>query len=132
MGNDTETVQKFTSVTDICAKLNISRPTFYRRMSALGWNKNKRSFTLHELDRLREPLQSKSDTDSNSTVNDSPDTLSKDIIKDYQKQISELHKLLDQQQQLTLDLQGKLEDKNQQLIELKEQPKKGFWARLFG
>ncbi|MCT3053804.1 DUF536 domain-containing protein [Leuconostoc suionicum] len=48
------------------------------------------------------------------------------------KQISELHNLLDQQQKLTLDLQSRLDNKNQELLDLKETPKKGFWRRLFG
>ncbi|MFL2075119.1 DUF536 domain-containing protein [Leuconostoc mesenteroides] len=48
------------------------------------------------------------------------------------KQISELHNLLDQQQKLTLDLQSRLDNKNQELLDLKETPKEGFWRRLFG
>lgn len=34
--------------------------------------------------------------------------------------------MLDQQQKLTLDLQSRLDNKNQELLDLKETPKKAF------
>ena len=57
MSNENDTLQTFTSVTEISNYLGISRPTYYRRLSALGFAKSKKKFTKIELKKLRSPLQ---------------------------------------------------------------------------
>ncbi len=132
MSNENDTLQTFTSVTEISNYLGISRPTYYRRLSALGFDKTKKKFTKIELKKLKSPLQRNVTHNDDKSVTSVKFEFEKDIIINYQKQILELHNLLDQQQKLTLDLQSRLDNKNQELLDLKETPKKGFWRRLFG
>ncbi|TPF00608.1 NUMOD1 domain-containing DNA-binding protein [Leuconostoc mesenteroides] len=132
MGNENDTLHTFTSVTEISNYLGISRPTYYRRLSALGFDKAKKTFSKRELKKLQSPLQRNVTNDNKKSVTNVNFEFQNQIITDYQKQISELHNLLDQQQKLTLDLQSRLDNKNQELLDLKETPKKGFWRRLFG
>lgn len=112
-------IHKFTSITEICKDLNITRPTYYRRVEALGWNKDKREFTEEEYKELHKTLYVNNGKKSKNTKNDTKNTeITTNIISDYQKQISELHNLLDQQQRLSLDLQNKLNDKEKKLEQL--------------
>ncbi|MDC2815434.1 hypothetical protein PO181_00245 [Leuconostoc suionicum] len=113
------TIHKFTSITEICKDLNITRPTYYRRVEALGWNKDKREFTEKEYKELHKTLYVNNGKNSKNTKNDTKNTeVTTSIIANYQKQISELHNLMDQQQRLSLDLQNKLNDKEKKLEQL--------------
>lgn len=112
-------IHKFTSITEICKDLNITRPTYYRRVEALGWNKDKREFTEEEYKELHKTLYVNNGKKSKNTKNDTKNTeVTTNIITNYQKQISELHNLMDQQQRLSLDLQNKLNDKEKRLEQL--------------
>jgi ATP-dependent Lon protease len=140
---------KFRTTTDLINFLGIGRPTFYRRAKKLGIETNKQSYSDEEIKLLSQRSTVKQDfksikqeeinnnysvaiiteqiRNSNRIIEQQAKQLD---IKD--KQISELHNLLDQQQKLTLVLQSRLDNKNQELLDLKETPKKGFWRRLFG
>lgn len=121
---------KFKNLSDILKYLDISKATFYRRAKAWNISPSTRLFTQEQLNNLKSMPENNDNSDTNRD-SESIKTLSEQL-KNKDEQIKELHKLLDQQQSLTLDLQNKLADKNQELIELKEQPKRGFWSRLFG
>ncbi|MDM7642582.1 DUF536 domain-containing protein [Leuconostoc citreum] len=140
---------KFRTTTDLINFLGIGRPTFYRRAKKLGIETNKQSYSDEEIKLLSQRFTVKQDfksikqeeinnnysvaiiteqiRNSNRIIEQQAKQLD---IKD--KQISELHNLLDQQQKLTPVLQSRLDNKNQELLDLKETPKKGFWRRLFG
>lgn len=140
-------LKQFHSATELINYLNISRPTFYRRAKALGISTTKGEYTQEELDKLLKPLSNagnkalhnSSDTDNtvkllqeqlataNKTIEHQQEQLNK---KD--EQIKKANQLADQAQRLQSDLQNKLESTSQQLLELKEQPKRGFWSRMFG
>lgn len=110
--SEENTIHKFTSITEICKDLNITRPTYYRRVEALGWDKDKREFTEEEYKELHKTLYVNNGKNSKNAKNDTKNTeITTSIIANYQKQISELHNLMDQQQRLSLDLQNKLNDK---------------------
>ncbi|MQR27504.1 DUF536 domain-containing protein [Leuconostoc mesenteroides] len=140
---------KFRTTTDLINFLGIGRPTFYRRAKKLGIETNKQSYSDEEIKLLSQRSTVKKDFKSikqeeissnysvaiiTEQIRNSNRIIEQQVkqldIKD--KQISELHNLLDQQQKLTLDLQSRLDNKNQELLDLKETPKKGFWRRLFG
>lgn len=114
--SEENTIHKFTSITEICKDLNITRPTYYRRVEALGWDKDKREFTEEEYKELHKTLYV---NNGKNKKNDTKNTeVTTNIIANYQKQISELHNLMDQQQRLSLDLQNKLNDKEKRLEQL--------------
>ncbi|WP_273705800.1 hypothetical protein [Leuconostoc mesenteroides] len=117
--SEENTIHKFTSITEICKDLNITRPTYYRRVEALGWDKDKREFTEEEYKELHKTLYVNNGKNSKNAKNDTKNTeITTSIIANYQKQISELHNLMDQQQRLSLDLQNKLNDKEKKLEQL--------------
>lgn len=117
--SDNNAIHKFTSITEICSALNITRPTYYRRVEALGWNKDKREFTEEEYKELHKTLYVNNGKKKKGAKNDTKNTeITTNIIVDYQKQISELHSLLDQQQKLALDLQNKLNDRDKKVEKL--------------
>lgn len=86
------------------------------------------------------------DNNHSDAVSESVKTLSEQL-KTKDEQIKQLHKLLDQQQTLSLDLQHKIDVKEQQYLEvsdtsefvseidnlkneLQKEKSKGFWAKI--
>ena len=117
--SEDNTIHKFTSITEICNALNITRPTFYRRVEALGWSKDKREFTDSEYKELQKTLYFNNGKNSKRDKDNTKNTeVTTNIIQDYQQQIAGLHNLLDQQQKLSLDLQQKLNARDERLEQL--------------
>lgn len=117
--SEDNTIHKFTSITEICNALNITRPTFYRRVEALGWSKDKREFTDSEYKELQKTLYFNNGKNSKRDKDNTKNTeVTTNIIQDYQQQIARLHNLLDQQQKLSLDLQQKLNARDERLEQL--------------
>lgn len=117
--SEDNTIHKFTSITEICNALNITRPTFYRRVQALGWSKDKREFTDSEYKELQKTLYFNNGKNSKRDKDNTKNTeVTTNIIQDYQQQIARLHNLLDQQQKLSLDLQQKLNARDERLEQL--------------
>lgn len=136
----------FNSATELIKYLDIGRPTFYRRAKSLGISTTKGDYTQEELDSLLKPLSNASNsTVKNEKITDETVQLLKEQLETANKTIEhqqeQLHKkdeqiekanqIADQAQRLQSDLQNKLDSKEQQLLETKQEAKKGFWARLF-
>lgn len=120
--SEDNTIHKFTSITEICNALNITRPTFYRRVEVLGWSKDKREFTDSEYKELQKTLYFNNGKNSKRDKDNTKNTeVTTNIIQDYQQQIARLHNLLDQQQKLSLDLQQKLNARDERLESTQQQ-----------
>lgn len=152
-----QNIIRFDNAQELMDYISVSRATLYRRMNAYNMKSNKRSFTVDELESLKEQpdrkvKQSESEINTNMIQNalianknilnylkQSYDTQiqqkDKDLsykqleidkqskqIETSDKQISELHTLLDQQQKLSAQLKLQLEEVNES--------KKGFWAKI--
>ena len=101
-----QNIIRFDNAQELMDYIGVSRATLYRRMNAYNMKSSKRSFTQDELDSLKEQ----------------PERQAKQI-ETSDKQISELHTLLDQQQKLSAQLKLQLEEVSES--------KKGFWNRIF-
>lgn len=136
---------EFKTLTSILKKLDISKATYYRRAKAWNINPSQREFTQEELKNL-ESMPENVDNNHSDSVSESFKTFSEQL-KTKDEQIKQLHKLLDQQQTLSLDLQHKIDVKEQQYLEvsdtsdfvseidnlkkeLQKEKSKSFWAKL--
>ena len=128
---------KFDSIIAISDKLEISRQALYRKASRLNIDLSKKSFTDKEWKLLvstkRKPKVS---TSSNHVDTFTAQQLAEkdDLINYLKSQIKEKDKQIDHAQQLQLIAEQRLTETNKTLIAYQEkenQPKKGFWKRLF-
>lgn len=128
---------KFDSIIAISDKLEISRQALYRKASRLNIDLSKKSFTDKEWKLLvstkRKPRVS---TSSNYVDTFTAQQLAEkdDLINYLKSQIKEKDKQIDHAQQLQLIAEQRLTETNKTLIAYQEkenQPKKGFWKRLF-
>ncbi|GMA70080.1 hypothetical protein GCM10025879_13260 [Leuconostoc litchii] len=138
---------EFQTLASILKKLDISKATYYRRAKAWNINPSQREFTPEELKNL-DSMPESSDNDHSDVASESIKTLSEQL-KTKDEQIKQLHKLLDQQQTLSLDLQHKIDVKEQQYLEvsdtsdfvseiddlkeaLQKEKSKGIFKKIFG
>ena len=128
---------EFDSIIAIADELEISRQALNRKAKRLNIDLSKKSFTDKEWKLLaltkRKP---KTSTSSNYVDTFTAQQIAeKDDWMNYLKtQIKEKDKQIDHAQQLQLIAEQRLTETNKTLIEYQEkenQPKKGFWQRLF-
>ncbi|MGB2513195.1 replication initiation protein [Leuconostoc suionicum] len=128
---------EFDSIIAIADELEISRQALNRKAKRLNIDLSKKSFTDKEWKLLvstkRKP---KTSTSSNyvDTFTAQQITEKDDLINYLKSQIKEKDKQIDHAQQLQLIAEQRLTETNKTLIEYQEkenQPKKGFWQRLF-
>lgn len=128
---------EFDSIIAIADELEISRQALNRKAKRLNIDLSKKSFTDKEWKLLaltkRKP---KTSTSSNYVDTFTAQQIAeKDHLINYLKsQIKEKDKQIDHAQQLQLIAEQRLTETNKTLIEYQEkenQPKKGFWHRLF-
>lgn len=148
------TEHKFNSISELAEHLKISRTTLYRRANLSDINLtgvysdeqlellSSVQPTVQQLNSLTEQTGQLSEQTEQqikflnkeiSAKNKQIKFLS-DQLKEKDLQISLLNKNLDQAQQLQLIAEQRLTETNKTLIEYQEkenQPKKGFWHRLF-
>lgn len=139
------------TIIELTKLLNVSKPTVYSRAKALKIDLSG-SYTDDEIERLKQSRRAK-----NSKVNKRKVKLSKDAnfthnfteknslekalrdqikqlnaqLKVKDAQIKDANQLADQAQKLQADLQAKLNNSNQRLIELESKASRGFWYNLF-
>lgn len=128
---------EFDSIIAIADELEISRQALNRKAKRLNIDLSKKSFTDKEWKLLvstkRKP---KTSTSSNYVDTFTAQQLAEkdDLINYLKSQIKEKDKQIDHAQQLQLIAEQRLTETNKTLIEYQEkenQPKKGFWHRLF-
>lgn len=128
---------EFDSIIAIADELEISRQALNRRAKRLNIDLSKKSFTDKEWKILASTKRKpKASTSSNYVDTFTAQQLAeKDDLIDYLKsQIKEKDKQIDHAQQLQLIAEQRLTETNKTLIAYQEQenqPKKGFWQRLF-
>lgn len=146
--------QQFNSISELAKYLKISRTTLYRRANYSDidltgiYSKEQLELlssvqpTVQQLNTQTEQIEhsteqveqkikflNKEISEKNNHIN-----LISDQLKEKDLQISLLNKHLDQSQQLQLIAEQRLTETKNVLIEYQEQenqPKKGFWSRLF-
>lgn len=130
-------IHEFDSIIAIADELEISRQALNRKAKRLNIDLSKKSFTDKEWKLLvstkRKP---KTSTSSNYVDTFTAQQLAEkdDLINYLKSQIKEKDKQIDHAQQLQLIAEQRLTETNKTLIEYQEkenQPKKGFWHRLF-
>lgn len=130
-------IHEFDSIIAIADELEISRQALNRKAKRLNIDLSKKSFTDKEWKLLaltkRKP---KTSTSSNYVDTFTAQQLAEkdDLINYLKSQIKEKDKQIDHAQQLQLIAEQRLTETNKTLIEYQEkenQPKKGFWQRLF-
>ncbi|MBU7451632.1 MULTISPECIES: replication initiation protein [Leuconostoc] len=128
---------EFDSIIAIADELEISRQALNRKAKRLNIDLSKKSFTDKEWKLLaltkRKP---KTSTSSNYVDTFTAQQIAEkdDLINYLKSQIKEKDKQIDHAQQLQLIAEQRLTETNKTLIEYQEkenQPKKGFWQRLF-
>lgn len=128
---------EFDSIIAIADELEISRQALNRKAKRLNIDLSKKSFTDKEWKLLaltkRKP---KTSTSSNYVDTFTAQQIAEkdDLINYLKSQIKEKDKQIDHAQQLQLIAEQRLTETNKTLIEYQEkenQPKKGFWHRLF-
>ena len=128
---------EFDSIIAIADELEISRQALNRKAKRLNIDLSKKSFTDKEWQLLvstkRKP---KTSTSSNYVDTFTAQQIAEkdDLINYLKSQIKEKDKQIDHAQQLQLIAEQRLTETNKTLIEYQEkenQPKKGFWQRLF-
>ena len=128
---------EFDSIIAIADELEISRQALNRKAKRLNIDLSKKSFTDKEWKLLaltkRKP---KTSTSSNYVDTFTAQQLAEkdDLINYLKSQIKEKDKQIDHAQQLQLIAEQRLTETNKTLIAYQEkenQPKKGFWQRLF-
>ena len=128
---------EFDSIIAIADELEISRQALNRKTKRLNIDLSKKSFTEKEWKLLaltkRKP---KTSTSSNYVDTFTAQQLAEkdDLINYLKSQIKEKDKQIDHAQQLQLIAEQRLTETNKTLITYQEkenQPKKGFWQRLF-
>lgn len=130
-------IHEFDSIIAIADELEISRQALNRKAKRLNIDLSKKSFTDKEWKLLvstkRKP---KTSTSSNYVDTFTAQQIAEkdDLINYLKSQIKEKDKQIDHAQQLQLIAEQRLTETNKTLIEYQEkenQPKKGFWQRLF-
>lgn len=128
---------EFDTIIAIADELEISRQALNRKAKRLNIDLSKKSFTDKEWQLLvstkRKP---KTSTSSNYVDTFTTQQLAEkdDLINYLKSQIKEKDKQIDHAQQLQLIAEQRLTETNKTLIAYQEkenQPKKGFWQRLF-
>lgn len=148
------TEHKFNSISELAEHLKISRTTLYRRanLSDINLTGVYSDEQLEILSSVQPTVQQlNSSTEQTGQLSEQTEQqikfLNKEIsakdkqikflsdqLKEKDLQISLLNKNLDQAQQLQLIAEQRLTETNKTLIEYQEkenQPKQGFWQRLF-
>ena len=128
---------EFDSIIAIADELEISRQALNRKAKRLNIDLSKKSFTDKEWKLLASTKRKpKTSTSSNYVDTFTAQQLAEkdDLINYLKSQIKEKDKQIDHAQQLQLIAEQRLTETNKTLIEYQEkenQPKKGFWHRLF-
>lgn len=129
---------EFDTIIAIADKLEISRQALNRKAKRLDIDLSKKSFTDKEWKLLSSTKRKlKTSTSSNYVdVFTAQQLAEKDDLINYLKsQIKEKDKQIDHAQQLQLIAEQRLTETNKTLIAYQEKennPRKGFWSRLFG
>ena len=128
---------EFDSIIAIADELEISRQALNRKAKRLNIDLSKKSFTDTEWKLLTSTKRKpKVSTSSNYVDTFTAQQIAEkdDLINYLKSQIKEKDKQIDHAQQLQLIAEQRLTETNKTLIEYQEkenQPKKGFWQRLF-
>lgn len=128
---------EFDSIIAIADELEISRQALNRKAKRLNIDLSKKSFTNKEWKLLASTKRKpKTSTSSNYVDTFTAQQIAEkdDLINYLKSQIEEKDKQIDHAQQLQLIAEQRLTETNKTLIEYQEkenQPKKGFWQRLF-
>lgn len=128
---------EFDSIIAIADELEISRQALNRKAKRLNIDLSKKSFTDKEWKLLAlTKRKAKTSTSSNYVDTFTAQQLAEkdDLINYLKSQIKEKDKQIDHAQQLQLIAEQRLTETNKTLITYQEkenQPKKGFWQRLF-
>lgn len=128
---------EFNSIIAIADELEISRQALNRKAKRLNIDLSKKSFTDKEWELLASTKRKqKTSTSSNYVDTFTAQQLAEkdDLINYLKSQIKEKDKQIDHAQQLQLIAEQRLTETNKTLIAYQEkenQPKKGFWQRLF-
>lgn len=128
---------EFDSIIAIADELEISRQALNRKAKRLNIDLSKKSFTDKEWKLLASTKRKpKTSTSSNYVDTFTAQQIAEkdDLINYLKSQIKEKDKQIDHAQQLQLIAEQRLTETNKTLIEYQEkenQPKKGFWHRLF-
>ncbi|KAA8375460.1 MULTISPECIES: replication initiation protein [Leuconostoc] len=128
---------EFDSIIAIADELEISRQALNRKAKRLNIDLSKKSFTDKEWKLLASTKRKpKTSTSSNYVDTFTAQQIAEkdDLINYLKSQIKEKDKQIDHAQQLQLIAEQRLTETNKTLIEYQEkenQPKKGFWQRLF-
>ena len=128
---------EFDSIIAIADELEISRQALNRKAKRLNIDLSKKSFNDKEWKLLASTKRKpKTSTSSNYVDTFTAQQLAEkdDLINYLKSQIKEKDKQIDHAQQLQLIAEQRLTETNKTLITYQEkenQPKKGFWQRLF-
>ncbi|WP_188354178.1 replication initiation protein [Leuconostoc falkenbergense] len=128
---------EFDSIIAIADELEISRQALNRKAKRLNIDLSKKSFTDKEWKLLASTKRKpKVSTSSNYVDTFTAQQIAEkdDLINYLKSQIKEKDKQIDHAQQLQLIAEQRLTETKDSLIEYQEkenQPKKGFWHRLF-
>ncbi|WP_394454793.1 replication initiation protein (plasmid) [Leuconostoc suionicum] len=128
---------EFDSIIAIADELEISRQALNRKAKRLNIDLSKKSFTDKEWKLLASTKRKpKTSTSINYVDTFTAQQLAEkdDLINYLKSQIKEKDKQIDHAQQLQLIAEQRLTETNKTLIAYQEkenQPKKGFWQRLF-
>lgn len=137
------TEHKFNSISELAEHLKISRTTLYKRANLSDINLTgvysdeqlELLSSVHQTGQLSEQTEQQIKfLNKEISAKDNQIKFLSDQLKEKDLQISLLNKNLDQAQQLQLIAEQRLTETNKTLIEYQEkenQPKKGFWHRLF-
>lgn len=148
------TEHKFNSISELAEHLKISRTTLYKRanlsdINLTGVYSDEQLELLSSVHQTVQQLNSSNEQtgqlseqteqqikflNKEISAKDNQIKFLSDQLKEKDLQISLLNKNLDQAQQLQLIAEQRLTETNKTLIEYQEkenQPKKGFWHRLF-
>ena len=137
------TEHKFNSISELAEHLKISRTTLYTRanlsdIDLTGVYSDEQLELLssvHQTGQLSEQTEQQIKfLNKEISAKDKQMKFLSDQLKEKDLQISLLNKNLDQAQRLQLIAEQRLTETNKTLIEYQEkenQPKKGFWQRLF-
>ena len=137
------TEHKFNSISELAEHLKISRTTLYKRANLSDINLTgvysdeqlELLSSVHQTGQLSEQTEQQIKfLNKEISAKDNQIKFLSDQLKEKDLQISLLNKNLDQAQQLQLIAEQRLTETNKTLIEYQEkenQPKKGFWHRVF-
>lgn len=129
---------EFDTIIAIAEELEISRQALNRKAKRLNIDLSQKSFTEKEWKLLASTKRKpKASTSSNHVDTFTAQQLAEkdDLINYLKSQIKEKDKQIEHAQQLQLIAEQRLTEKNKTLIAYQEKennPRKGFWSRLFG